>query len=209
MTWTYSPKCPGVGCSEAACKRVNKCRGRSKEESVEKLKHHLHASKLHYMEKLDAEELAESYDGWVRHDTDEEDVPPGLDAPAVTSGAPLTECRRRASTPARPGPISVRRSRSAPQTPTPPRGGRQRRHSSRPALADAENAATAFSSGPDDALVRVFISVESSIRAARHAQRLSLSAADAFDREAITLERALGDLHNSRWSVLPVARPRV
>ena len=208
MTWTYSPKCPAAGCSEAAWKRLNKCRGRSKEESVEKLKHHLHASKLHYMGKAEAEEMAESYDGWEYHDSDEEDVPPGLDAPAVTSGAPLTECRHRSSTPAHQGPISVRRSRSAPQTPTPPRGGRRRRHSSRPALADAEVAGTALS-GPEDALVRVFISVESSIRAARHAQRLSLSAADAFDREAITLERALGDLHNSRWSVLSVARPRV
>ena len=161
---------------------------------MEKLKHHLYASKLHYMGKPEAEELAESYDGWVYHDSDEEDVPPGLDAPAVTSGAPLTE--------------SGRRSRSKPQTPTPPRGGRRRRHGSRPALADAEVAGTALS-GPEDALVRVFISVESSIRAARHAQRLSLSAADAFDREAISLERALGDLHNSRWSVLSVARPRV
>ena len=176
---------------------------------MEKLKHHLHASKLHYMGKPEAEELAESYDGWLYHDTDEEDVPPGLDAPSVNSGAPLTECRYRSLTPARQGPIALRRSRSAPQTPSPPREGRRRRHSSRPALADAEVAGTALSSGTDDALVRVFISVESSIRAARHAQRLSLSAADAFDREAITLERALGDLHNSRWSVLSVARPRV
>ena len=163
---------------------------------MEKLKHHLHASKLHYMGKAEAEEMAESYDGWEYHDSDEEDVPPGLDAPAVTSGAPLTECRHRSSTPAHQGPISVRRSRSAPQTPTPPRGGRRRRQGSRPALADAEVAGTALS-GPEDALVRVFISVESSIRAARHAQRLRLSAADAFNREALTLERALGDLYKT------------
>jgi hypothetical protein len=115
VTYYYSPKCPAAGCSEAAWKRLNKCRGRSKEESVEKLKHHLHASKLHYMGKPEAEELAESYDGWLYHDTDEEDVPPGLDAPSVNSGAPLTECRYRSLTPARQGPIALRRSRSAPR----------------------------------------------------------------------------------------------
>ena len=73
----------------------------SKEESVEKLKHHLHFSKLHYMSKPEADEMAESYDGWLQHDTDEEDVPPGLDAPSVNSGAPLDR-------------ITNRRSRSAP-----------------------------------------------------------------------------------------------
>ena len=170
---------------------------------MEKLKHHLHASKLHYMSKSDADEMAESYEGWTHHDTDEEDVPPGLDAPPVNSGAPLTACRHRSLTPARQGPITLRRSRPAPKTPSPLREGRPRRHSTRPALADAEVADDVFSSRADNARQqatmyrRIYISVESSIRAARHAERLSLSAADAFNREAMTLERALDALQET------------
>ena len=51
VTYYYSQKCPAPGCTEAAWKRSNKCRGTSMEEAVAKLKHHLHASKLHYMKK--------------------------------------------------------------------------------------------------------------------------------------------------------------
>ena len=178
---------------------MNKRRSKSMAESVEKLKHHLHASKLHYMSKADADELVEAYDGWLHHDTDEEDVPPGLAPPSVSSGAPLAACRSRSSSAGR-GPITLRRSRSAPKTPSPPRGGRRRKHSTRLAIADSELSSRTDNDRQQETMYRrVFISVESSIRAARHAQRLSLSAADAFDREAMTLERALGDLHNSRW----------
>ena len=155
---------------------------------MEKLKHHLHFSKLHYMSKLEADEMAESYDGWLQHDTDEEDVPPGLDAPSVNNGAPLDR-------------ITNRRSRSAPQTPSPPPEGRRRRHNPRLALED--NAVPVWSSRtPNDRhqetlYRRIYIAIESSIRAARHAERLSMSAADAFDREAKTLERALDALTES------------
>ena len=171
VTWSYSPKCPATGCSEAAWKRLNKCRGRSKEESVEKLKHHLHASKLHYMGKAEAEEMAESYDGWEYHDSDEEDVPPGLDPPSVNSGAPLSLVRSRSLTPAGRGPITLRRSRSAPKTPSPPRGGRRRKHSTRLAIADSELSSRTDNDRQQETMYRrVFISVESSIRAARRAQ---------------------------------------
>ena len=51
-----------------------KCRGKSQEEAVEKLKHHLHMSKLHYMSKAAAEEMVEAHE-WDIHDSDEEDVP--------------------------------------------------------------------------------------------------------------------------------------
>ena len=162
---------------------------------MEKLKHHLHASKLHYMNRPDADEMAEAYDGWLHHDTDEEDVPPGLDPPSVNSGAPLSLVRSRSLTPTGRGPITLRRSRSAPKTPSPPRGGRRRKHSTRLAIADSELSSRTDNDRQQETMYRrVFISVESSIRAARHAQRLSLSAADAFDREAMTLERALADL---------------
>ena len=83
-------------------------------------------------------------------------------------------------------------------------------HGARLAIADSALSSRTDNDRQQETMYRrIFISVESSIRAARHAQRLSLSAADAFDREAISLEQALGDLHNSRWSVLSVARPRV
>ena len=58
MTYYYSPKCPATGCTEASWKRMNKCRGKSMAESVERLKHHLHASTLHYMDTVGAEEMA-------------------------------------------------------------------------------------------------------------------------------------------------------
>ena len=208
VTYYYSPKCPAAGCSEAAWKRLNKCRGKSKEESVEKLKHHLHASKLHYMTKPDAEALAESYDGWQQHDTDEEDVPPGLDAPPVNSGAPLAACRHRSLTPARAAPktsvFTLRRSR--PKTPSPRREGRRRRHGIPIALADmavADSVATSFIDNDQPSILsattvrRMFVSVQSSILAARHAERLSLSAADAFNREASTLECSLDALEEA------------
>ena len=41
---------------------------------------------------------------------------------------------------------------------------------------------------------RVIASIEASLRATRHAQRLSLSVADAFGDEAATLERSLEEM---------------
>ena len=74
VRYYYSPKCPAPDCTEAAWKRTGKCRGKSREEAVGKLKYHLHMSKLHYMSKVDAEEMAEAYE-WETHDSEEEDVP--------------------------------------------------------------------------------------------------------------------------------------
>ena len=164
---------------------MNKCRAKSQEESVERLKHHLHASKLHYLTKPDAEEMAQAHD-WEVHDTDEEDVPPGLDPPSFTS-APA-ELRLR-----RPRPRSI--TRDGHLTPSPARSGRHRRNRNLIAIG-----ASAYSSRSDDdrhqemEYRREITAVESSIRAARHAERLSESASKAFAREAATLETALDAL---------------
>ena len=44
---------------------------------------------------------------------------------------------------------------------------------------------------------RVIVSIEASIRATRHASRLSQSVAEAFDREARVLERSLDAMMQS------------
>ena len=170
---------------------MSKCRGKSEGESVERLKHHLHASKLHYLTRLEAEEIAEAHE-WQFHDTDEADVPdvppgwpPGLVPPSPSSGAPLALRRSRSRSITRDGHL----------TPSPARSGLQRRNRNLLAIG-----ASTFSTRTDDGrreemeYRRVITAVESSIRAARHAERLSDAAAQAFAREAGKLEIALDAL---------------
>ena len=127
------------------------------------------------MPKDKADEMANAVK-WDHHETDEEDDPggpPGLPPPSKGSGAPLAG--RRSRTPYR--------SRDAPD-----RGGRRR-----VAIADAATESPHIAIA-DDAWGDVFKSVKTSIRAAEHAHRLSQSAANAFEQEASTLQRALETL---------------
>ena len=148
-----------------------------------KLKHHLHASKLHYMPKAEAEEMAEAHE-WETHDTDEEDVPdppPGLTLRSDRSGASL----------------AYRRSRSRSLGTSPDRGGSRRRSQPRNLLAIGAPILSSRSDSDrrcETEYRRVIVSIEAALRAARHAQRLSLSAADAFGDEAATLERSLEEM---------------
>ena len=147
------------------------------------MKHHLHASKLHYMTKADAEEMAEAHE-WETHDSDEEDVPdppPGLTSRSVTSGASLAS----------------RRSRSRSLAQSPDRGGSRRRSQTRNLLAITAPILSSRSDSDrrmETEYRRVIVSIEASLRATRHAQRLSLSAADAFGTEAMALERSLEEM---------------
>ena len=148
-----------------------------------KLKHHLHASKLHYMSKADADEMAEAHE-WETHDSEEEDVPdppPGLTLRSDRSGASL----------------AYRRSRSRSLAMSPDRGGSRRRSQSRNLLAIGPPILSSRSDSDrrmDPEYRRVIVSIEVALRAARHAQRLSLSAADAFGDEATTLEHSLHEM---------------
>ena len=156
-----------------------------------KLKHHLHASKLHYMKKDEAEEMAEAH-VWDRHDSDEEDVPdgpPGLTSRFASSGESLAS----------------RRSRSRSLAASPARNERRRRSSTRNMLTiEQPLSEPALSSRSDsdrsaESEYRLMVcSIEASIRATRHAERLSQSAASAFDREATILERSLDTLMRLR-----------
>ena len=153
---------------------------------MEKLKHHLHMSKLHYMKKEQAEEMAEAH-VWDTHDSDEEDVPdgpPGLTSRFASSGDSLAS----------------RRSRSRSLAHSPHRDGRRRRSSTRNMLAIGPPMLSSRSDSDRSAeseYRRVIVSIEASIRATRHAQRLSQSAAAAFDREAMVLERSLDEMLRS------------
>ena len=147
------------------------------------MKHHLHASKLHYMTKLDAEEMAEAHE-WETHDSDEEDVPdppPGLTSRSVTSGASL----------------AYRRSRSRSLALSPDRGGSRRRSHIRNMLAITAPILSSRSDSDrrmETEYRRVIVSIEVALRATRHAQRLSISAADAFGDEAATLQQSLDEM---------------
>ena len=147
------------------------------------MKHHLHASKLHYMSKPDAEEMAEAHE-WETHDSEEEDVPdppPGLTLRSDTSGASL----------------AYRRSRSRSLALSPDRGGSRRRSQTRNLLAIGPPILSSRSDSDrrmETEYRRVIVSIEASLRATRHAQRLSLSAAAAFETEAMALERSLDEM---------------
>lgn len=151
-----------------------------------KLKHHLHASKLHYMKKDEAEEMAEAH-AWDTHESDEEvvpDGPPGLTSRFASSGESLAS----------------RRSRSRSLAHSPIRDERRRRSSTRNMLAIGPPMLSSRSDSDRSAESEyrlVILSIEASIRATRHAERLSQSAAAAFDREAMVLERSLDEMMRS------------
>ena len=175
VRYWYSAKCPATGCSESAWKKAGKCRATSLEHAQAKLQHHLNKSSLHYMPKLGAEQMAQDHH-WDVHDTDEEDVGGG------TADAAPSEARSR-------------RSRSPARTRSPVPIGSRRTHQ-RNVLAIGPPGGQSSSRSDDDRrqqmeYCRVISAVESSIRAARRAERLSRSAAVAFAAEAIQLETAL------------------
>ena len=150
-----------------------------------KLKHHLHHSKLHYLLKTDAAAMAEAH-AWTKHDSDEEDeenvpAPPGLTSRFASNGESLAS----------------RRSRSRSLALSPDRGGSRRRSQTRNMLAITAPILSSRSDSDrrmETEYRRVIVSIEVALRAARHAQRLSLSAADAFGDEAATLERSLEEM---------------
>jgi len=148
---------------------------------VDKLKHHLHMSKLHYMLKPAAAELAEAHE-WEYHDSEEEEIqaPPGLGPLSGRSGAPLA-LRHSGSHPRSP------RSRSVSSV-------RPRRDRNLLAIGAAYSSRSGTDRLQETEYRRVIIAVESSIRAARHAERLSASASEAFNLEARKLETALETL---------------
>ena len=147
------------------------------------MKHHLHASKLHYMSTPDAKEMAEAHE-WETHDSEEEDVPdppPGLTLRSDTSGASL----------------AYRRTRSRSLALSPDRGGSRRRSQTRHTLAITAPILSSRSDSDrrmETEYRRVIVSIEVALRAARHAQRLSISAADAFGDEAATLQQSLDEM---------------
>ena len=153
-----------------------------------KLMHHLHHSKLHYLLKADAAAMAEAH-VWTKHDSDEEDeenvlAPPGLTSRFASSGESLAS----------------RRSRSRSLDHSPVRDERRRRSSTRNTLAIEPPELSSRSDSDRSAeseYRRVILSIEASIRATRHAQRLSQPAALAFDREAVPLERSLDAMMQS------------
>ena len=138
-------------------------------------------SKLHYMLKPAAAELAEAHE-WEYHDSEEEvfEEPPGLGPRSDRSGAPLA-LRHAGSHP------RSSRSRSVSSL-------RPRRDRNLLAIGAAYSSRSDNDRLQETEYRRVIIAVESSIRAARHAERLSQSASEAFAREAAKLETALGVL---------------
>ena len=135
------------------------------------------------MKKAQAEEMAEAH-VWDTHDSDEEDVPdppPGLTSRSVTSGASFAS----------------RRSRSRSLALSPDRGGSRRRSQTRNTLAITAPILSSRSDSDRRMEIehrRVIVSIEASRRATRHAQRLSLPVAAAFETEAMALERSLDEM---------------
>ena len=153
----YFPQCPlHSACTATSWSRIKKCGSSTLDDAKSKLVHHLVNSKLHYVNKGKAEEIAASASYEV-HESDDGDDEEEEDA--LRSALQL----RPTSPPRSSRPSSIRdRSRS-------------------PRLLKARAKA-------------VMTATESALDASRHAMRLSLSAAAAYEAEVQVLERALEDL---------------
>jgi hypothetical protein len=166
----YFPQCPlHSDCTATSWHRIKKCGSTTLGEAQEKLVHHLVNSKLHYVNKGKAEEIAASasYEVHESDDGDDEEEEDAL----------LAALQLRPTSPPRSSrPSSIRdrsRSPTLPMVTVTAHGlGLQLQ-----ARAAAARRAT-----------------ESALDASRHAKRLSLSAAAAYETEIKRLEVALEDL---------------
>ena len=161
---------PAENCSPPAWKKIRKCSGLIVEDARKRLSHHLQKSSPHYYSKQRAVEVVEEL-GWDIHDTDEDEVEPEEQRRSSCSRSPSrrrpSRTRSSSSNLLAIGPVTTR-----PTTGADDQRRRQMEYS------------------------RVIASIESSIRAARHVERLSQSVAVAFSNQAGELEIALAMLRS-------------
>ena len=176
----YFAKCPlHDGCTATSWTRIKKCGAYTLEEAKAKLVNHLTNSKLHYIDKEEAYEIADTA-AWEVHETDDEEIEPTY---RVGQGAAK---RLRPISPRRPSTsticeLAIRETiRNLSNNMSSGSGDTGTSIATRGDLQDAKEAARE--------------ATKRALAASRHAQRLSLSAAAAYETEIKRLELALEDL---------------
>ena len=172
----YFAKCPlHDGCSATSWARIKKCGAYTMDEAKAKLVNHLMNSNLHYLGKEEAYEIADTA-AWEVHETDDEEIEPTYRVGQGAAKRLRTFSPLRPLTPSTICELAIRETIRKLGTNMPSSSG----SGGTDTLHDAKEAARE--------------ATKRALQASRHAQRLSLSAAAAFDKEATELEAALESL---------------